>query len=100
LIEKLARREVAASRLDPSQVTYATLGPFITPDYPNKAAAWDDGAHIIAIYHHRYDMYDEANPLGRQPGGASARAERARAQRRVQARNGVLAGPPIPVQST
>jgi hypothetical protein len=51
---------------------------------PDEAVAWDDAAHTIATYRHRNDIHDDANPLGRQPRGASARAERARAQRRVE----------------
>jgi conjugative relaxase-like TrwC/TraI family protein len=82
-IERSARREVRAFQLDPSQIIYSTLGPFPTND-PDKAVAWDDGAHTIATYRHRHDIHDDANPLGRQPRGDSARAERARAQRRVQ----------------
>ncbi len=82
-IERNARREVRASQLDPSQVIYSALGPFPAND-PDKAAAWDGGAHTIATYRHRHDIHDDANPLGRQPRGASARAERARAQRRVE----------------
>lgn len=82
-IERNARREVRASQVDPSQVIYSALGPFPASD-PDKALAWDDGAHTIATYRHRHDIHDDANPLGRQPRGASARAERARAQRRVE----------------
>jgi conjugative relaxase-like TrwC/TraI family protein len=82
-IERQARREVAASRLDPSQVIHTTLGPFPAND-PDKAVAWDEGAHTIATYRHRHDIHDDANPLGRQPRGASARAERARAQGRIE----------------
>jgi len=82
-IERNVRREVRASQLEPSQVIYSTLGPFPASD-PDKAAAWDDGAHTIAIHRHRHDIHDDTNPLGRQPRGASARAERTRAQRRVE----------------
>jgi hypothetical protein len=82
-IERNARREVRASQLDPSQVIYATLGPFPVND-PDKAVAWDDGAHTIATYRHRHDIHDNHNALGRQPAGTSARAERVRAQRRVR----------------
>ena len=82
-IERLARREVSASRLDPSQVIYTTLGPFPADD-PGKALAWGEGAHAIATYRHRHDVHDDTHPLGKQPRGASARAERARAQRRIE----------------
>jgi conjugative relaxase-like TrwC/TraI family protein len=82
-IERLARREVRASQLEPSQVIYTALGPFPADD-PDKALAWGDGVDAIATYRHRHDIHDDANPLGRQPRGASARAERARAQRRVE----------------
>lgn len=82
-IEQNARREVRVSQLDPSQVIYSALGPFPADD-PDKAVAWDDGAHTIATYRHRHDIHDDANPLGRQPRGASARADWTRAQRRVE----------------
>ncbi len=83
-IERNVRREVAASRLDISQVIYSTLGPFPSDD-ADKAAAWDDGAHTIVTYRQRHDVHDEANPLGgKPPRGASAQAERTRAQRRVE----------------
>ncbi len=82
-IERMARRTVAASRLDPSQVIYDALGPFPAED-PDKAVAWDDGAHALAMYRQRHDIRDDTHPLGKQPRGASARAERARAQRRVE----------------
>jgi hypothetical protein len=58
-IERNARREVRASQLDPSQVIYSTLGAFPAND-PEKAVAWDDGAHAIATYRHRHGIHDEA----------------------------------------
>jgi hypothetical protein len=75
--------QVAASRLDPSQIIYDALGPFPLGD-PDKAAVWDEGAHTIALYRLRHGISDKNNPLGTQTRGASARAERARAQRRVE----------------
>jgi hypothetical protein len=42
------------------------------------------GAHVLATYRRRYGIHDEANP-GAQPRGAAERAERARAQRRIEA---------------
>jgi len=80
-IECLARREVAASRLDPSQVIYSALGPF--PDDDPSRVAWGDGAHAIALYRNRHAINDKTDALGKQPRGAAARAERARVQRRV-----------------
>ncbi|HEY8083320.1 MAG TPA: MobF family relaxase [Solirubrobacterales bacterium] len=82
-IERNARREVRASQLDPTQIIYDTLGPFPASD-PAKAFAWGDAANTIATYRHRYDVHDESHPLGQQPRGAAARAERARAQRRIE----------------
>ena len=82
-IERNARREVRASQLEPSQIIYDTLGPFPASD-PAKAFAWGEGAHTIATYRHRHDIHDDTHPLGQQPRGAAARAERARAQRRLE----------------
>ena len=82
-IGRNARREVRASQLDPSQIIYDTLGPFPASD-PAKAFAWGDAAHTIATYRHRHDIHDDTHPLGQQPRGAAARAERARAQRRIE----------------
>jgi hypothetical protein len=82
-IDQLARRDVQAARLEPSAVIYKALGPYPHTD-PDKALAWHDGAHALATYRRRHDVRDEASPLGSQPRGAAARAERARAQRRIE----------------
>jgi conjugative relaxase-like TrwC/TraI family protein len=82
-IEQLARRDVQAARLEPTALIYKTLGPYPHAD-PDKALAWHDGAHALATYRRRHDVRDEASPLGSQPRGAPARAERARTQRRIE----------------
>ncbi len=82
-IAQLARGDVRAAQLEPSPVMYEALGPFPHHD-AEKALAWGDAAHAIATYRRRHGVDDPVNPLGRQPRGAAARAERARAQRRLQ----------------
>lgn len=82
-IDQLARRDVEAARLEPSKVFYDALGRFPHDD-PDKALAWGRGAHALAVYRRRHGIGDEHNPLGAEPRGAAARAERARVQRRVQ----------------
>ncbi len=89
-VARLASLEVGAARMDSSQVIYRTLGPY--PSDPAKAAAWGDGAHAIATYRFRHNIRDEHNPLGgRRPRDASARAERARAQQRIDTARRALA---------
>jgi hypothetical protein len=82
-IAQLARWEVEAARLEPSKVMYDALGPFPAND-PDKALAWGEGAHALTIYRRRHGISDDHNPFGMQPRGAAARAERARAQQRLQ----------------
>jgi hypothetical protein len=82
-ISQLARWDVEAARLEPSKVMYDALGPFPAND-PDKALAWGEGAHALTIYRRRHGISDERNPLGKQPRGGATRAERARAQRRLQ----------------
>jgi conjugative relaxase-like TrwC/TraI family protein len=80
-IARLASLEVGAARLDSSQVIYKALGPY--PSDPGKAAVWGEAAHAIATYRFRHNVRDADSPLGRQPNGAAARAERVRAQQRI-----------------
>jgi conjugative relaxase-like TrwC/TraI family protein len=82
-IENLARLDVHAAQLEPSEPTFSALGSFPQDD-PDKALAWGKGAHAIATYRRRYAIKDSASALGKQPRGAAARADRARAQRRVR----------------
>jgi conjugative relaxase-like TrwC/TraI family protein len=83
-IDRLARRDVEAARIEPiDNVICNTLGTFPHAD-PQKAKTWHEGAHTIANYRRRYGITDEANPLGAQPRGAAARAERARAQQSIE----------------
>jgi len=82
-IGQLARWDVEAARLEPSKVMYDALGTFPAND-PDKALAWGEGAHALTIYRRRHGISDDHNPFGKQPRGATARAERARAQRRLQ----------------
>ncbi|MET0305199.1 MAG: MobF family relaxase [Solirubrobacterales bacterium] len=82
-IGQLARWDVEAARLEPSKVMYDALGPFPADD-PNKALAWGEGAHALTIYRRRHGISDDHNPFGKQPRGATARAERARSQQRLQ----------------
>lgn len=83
-IAVLTRREVRAARLEPSEMIYRTLGPFPTGDGA-KAYEWGNAAHSIYSYRLRHGINDDHNPLGaHQPRDAAARAERARAQRRIE----------------
>jgi conjugative relaxase-like TrwC/TraI family protein len=82
-IKHLARLDVHAARLEPSEPTFNALGPFPHHD-PDMALAWGEGAHAIATYRRRHTIRDFASALGKQPRGAMARAERAAAQRRLR----------------
>jgi hypothetical protein len=82
-IDSLARREVQEARLEPSHTIYNALGPHPGNADPDKALAWGKGAHEIATYRRRHGITDKSDTLGKQPKGAAARAERARAQRRI-----------------
>jgi conjugative relaxase-like TrwC/TraI family protein len=81
-IEHLARRDVQAARLEPTNPIYNALGPYPHTD-PDKALAWGRGAHEIATYRRRHGITEKYDALGRQPPGAGARAERVRVQRRL-----------------
>ncbi len=81
-IDHLARREIEGARSEPNTIIYQTLGTYPHAD-PDKALAWHTGAHALATYRHRYGIRDEVNALGPQPRGAAARADRDRAQRRL-----------------
>lgn len=81
-VERLARLEVAAGRVNANEVLYKALGPFPADDAA-KALAWGRAAHSIALYRVRHGVRDQANVLGPRPRSAAARAERSRAQRRI-----------------
>ena len=83
-IEQMVSRQLKADRLEPSALTYKIFGPY--PHASEDAGlAWHEGAHALYTYRQRHGISDEANPLGAtQPRGAAARAERARAQRRIE----------------
>lgn len=82
-VKHLARLDVHAAQLEPSEPIFSQLGPFPHHD-PDKALAWRKGADAIAIYRRRYAVEDSASALGKQPRGAVAQADRARAQGRVR----------------
>jgi hypothetical protein len=82
-IKNLARLDVHAAKLEPSEPTFSALGPFPHDD-PDRALAWGEGAHAIATYRRRHGIDDSTSALGKQPRSAAARADRARAQRRVR----------------
>jgi conjugative relaxase-like TrwC/TraI family protein len=82
-IDNLARRDVQEARLEPNHAIYNALGPHPGNADPDKALAWSKGAHEITTYRRRHGITDKSDALGRQPKGAAARAERARAQRRL-----------------
>lgn len=82
-IKNLARLDVHAAQLEPSEPTFSELGSFPHDD-PDKALAWGEGAHAIATYRRRHAIEDSVSALSKRPRDASARADRARAQRRVR----------------
>lgn len=83
-VGRLASRDVASARIEPIEdVICDTLGSFPHAD-PEKAQTWHEGAHEIASYRRRYGITDKESPLGPQPHGAEARAERARVERRIE----------------
>lgn len=82
-IAVLARKEVTAGRQGESHILYRTLGPF--PKDDAARSVWNGAAHSLATYRIRHNVHDRESPLGRQPRSSQARAERARAQKRIEA---------------
>jgi conjugative relaxase-like TrwC/TraI family protein len=82
-IKHLARLDVHAAQLEPSEPTFSALGAFPLHD-PEKALAWGEGAHAIATHRRRHAIEDSTSALGKQPRGAAARADRAHARRRLR----------------
>jgi conjugative relaxase-like TrwC/TraI family protein len=83
-IDLAVRRQIKADRLEASPITYKTLGNFPHGD-AKQSLAWHEGAHALHTYRHRHGITDDTNPFGAsKPRAAAARAERARAQRRLQ----------------
>ncbi len=81
-IERLARRDVEAARLEPKAVYYKTLGLYPQDD-PDRARTWQEGAHVIATYRRRNGFRYDADPLGVRPKRPTERAEWERARRGV-----------------
>lgn len=82
-IDLLVTRQIEADRLEVSELTYKTLGAYPHSD-ADKSLAWHQGARALYTYRYRNRVDDKAAPLGaKAPRGAAARAERARAQRRL-----------------
>jgi hypothetical protein len=64
-------------------VTFATFGSFPHAD-PDRALAWQEGSRALYSYRYRHGVEDPDRPLGgSQPRQPAARADRARAQRRI-----------------
>jgi conjugative relaxase-like TrwC/TraI family protein len=82
-IEQLARRAVAAARLDRSDPLYKALGPY--PSDPAKAYVWGHAAHVVSTYRQRHGVWDRSKALGAKPRDQAARAERASAKRVLKA---------------
>jgi conjugative relaxase-like TrwC/TraI family protein len=82
-IAREASRQLTAARCNESQVIYDTLGSY--PSDPALAVEWDGAAHTILTYRLRHDIRDQHTPLGRRPDSATARAEHAHAEQRVEA---------------
>jgi conjugative relaxase-like TrwC/TraI family protein len=82
-IERLVRREVEAGRLEPRAAFHDALGPYPADD-PNRARAWQEGAHVIATYRRRNGLRHEAEALGLQPSGSAERSEWTQARRSIE----------------
>ena len=82
-IEHLARRAVAAARLNRSDPLYKALGPY--PSDPEKALAWGQAAHAISTYRQRQGIDDRHTLLGSKPRNRAAQAERTKALRVLKA---------------
>ncbi len=83
-LDLMVSRQIKADRLEVSPITYKALGAFPQGD-PDKSLAWHEGAHALHAYRYRHGITDETNPLGAaQPRSTAARAERVRAQQRLQ----------------
>lgn len=82
-IEQLARRDVRAAQLEPSQSVYDALGSFPHDD-PEKALSWSEAAHAVAMYRRRNGVGDDKSLLGKEPRDAATRAERVRVQRQLR----------------
>ncbi|HKI85385.1 MAG TPA: AAA family ATPase, partial [Thermoanaerobaculia bacterium] len=82
LLAERTEQALAAARIKPP--TYVTKELGERPSDPTKAKAWDRGVKGIEGYRREYGVTDKKNALGDQGKGASQRAARARAQRRMQ----------------
>jgi conjugative relaxase-like TrwC/TraI family protein len=82
-LEQLVRREVEAARLEPKAAFYKTLGRYPAAD-PQRARAWQEGAHVIATYRLRNGVRQESEPLGARPRGPAKRAEWTQAWRSIE----------------
>ena len=72
-IAQLARREVAAERLQPSALVLAALGE--RPSHPGAAALWNEGVHAIHAYRSAHAITTTALALGPRPRGSDELSE-------------------------
>jgi conjugative relaxase-like TrwC/TraI family protein len=82
-IERLARREVLAGRLNESKPIYEALGP--RPSDPQMSLLWAETAHDLAVYRCRQAVRDLDSPLGPIPSDRATRTERERAELKIEA---------------
>ncbi|MGH2976265.1 MAG: AAA family ATPase, partial [Solirubrobacterales bacterium] len=82
-IEQLARHDVEAARLEPTNPIYEALGSYPGVD-PEKARTWQEGAHVLASFRRRNDVRDGSNPLGPRPRDAEVRVEWERTRQQVE----------------
>jgi hypothetical protein len=82
LLTERTEQALAAARIKPPSYVKKELGE--RPSDPTKAKAWDRGVRGIEGYRRKYGVTDKNSALGKKAKGASQRAARARAQRRVQ----------------
>lgn len=81
-IESLVSRRIEADRLEPSPLTYNTLGAYPKDD-ADKGRVWHQGAHALHLYRLRNGVSGD-QPLGPKVTGAEARAERVRTERVIE----------------
>jgi conjugative relaxase-like TrwC/TraI family protein len=81
-LNDLARREVAAERLSPTQFVRETLGE--RPTDARRLSAWNDGVREIYVYRQRHGVTDPKRALGAEPREPEARADFARAQQALR----------------
>jgi conjugative relaxase-like TrwC/TraI family protein len=80
---QLRRREVAAERIEPSQMIVDAIGP--RPQDPVKIAAWNEGVDLIVGYRQLHSISEQGgHPLGARPDDVTARQAHRETELRLQ----------------